>query len=131
MSFVYIINSGFLVATYGKIWWVARQQKRKINTQMAGQTPNNNKTGNSDANRTVIAILGGFVGLYFPSILVCILWFVWPDPDMNIMGWLYNISFHCMLMNSGINVFIYALFTKDFKDAMNRLVARQRKFPDE
>ena len=59
-------------------------------------------------------ILCSFACLYLPNILVNFIE-TFVKTDSHVMPVISIMAMGCMLANSGVNVFIYALFTHDFK----------------
>ena len=69
---------------------------------------------NSDANTTVLIILCSYALLYLPTIFAHLM-SMFGQSNSQFMFVVTIISVGCILANSGVNVFIYALFTNDFK----------------
>ena len=102
-----------MISIYGKIWHVAHKQRKRILAQQQMPSSKGTRT-NSDANTTVLVILCSYAGLYLPNTFVSVM-SMFGQSDNQAMYVVTIIAMGCILANSGVNVFIYALFTNDFK----------------
>ena len=118
---VYCFILLLMSSIYGKIWHVAHVQHNKI----LAQQQMSHKQMNLDANKTVLIILCSFACLYLPNIFVCYME-TFGQTDARIMPVITIIALGCMFANSGVNVFIYALFTHDFKVIFRELFRCKR-----
>ena len=110
---VYCFILLLMSSIYGKIWHVAHKQHKRILAQQQIPSVEGTQT-NLDANETVLMILCSFACLYLPNILVNFIE-TFVKTDSHVMPVISIMAMGCMLANSGVNVFIYALFTHDFK----------------
>ena len=110
LTYVFIVI--IMTSIYGKIWCVARKQRRKIVDQNVTYAKNDQER--SDTNKTVLIILCSYAGLNLPKTFYGVMSLL-GQTDSRIMDVIHVISMGCVLVNSGVNVFIYALFTNDFK----------------
>jgi PPE-repeat protein len=115
----YLIIVTLMSSIYGRISYVARQQRNKMTAQRHLSSVHNTNT-KTDTNSTVLIILCSFVCLYLPNTFVSV---------MALLGYINSpamaviiiISGGFILVNSGVNVFIYAVFTRDFKKVFRAL----------
>ena len=116
---LYCVILLMMSSMYGKIWHVAHKQHAQILAQQQ-ISPVEGIHTNSDANKTVLIILCSFACLYLPNILLGVMK-IFGQSDSPAMPIITIIAMGCMLANSGVNVFIYALFTHDFKVIFHEL----------
>ena len=105
-----------MIGIYGVIWREARQQSKRIAAMENIASTRGNRKITTKANKCVVIILGSFSLLYLPYELSNILAASRiASPVVNyILG---TIGMQCMLLNSAINIFIYAAWFKDFRKA--------------
>ena len=116
---IYLSILTMMIGIHGIILKEARQQSRKIANMetMAGNKATKHAT---KANKCVIIILGSFSVLYFPFALLNIL-AVSNNFFPVLFQVLQSIGLQSMLLNSFINIFIYAVWLKDFRKAYKML----------
>ena len=143
---MYVINCTLVVVVYMRIWnevmhsevHYQQQQPNRATATTSGATPQSGGRGNVDhgvrmlwhhrqlirkhrATRTTMVILVSFICLYFPYILVRVLLVAGlkiasqPVPLVTSL-----ISF----LAYATNAFIYAIFSRDFRDAFRRILCR-------
>ena len=122
---IYFIILTMMIGIHCIILKEAHQQSRRIANMetMAGNKATKHAT---KANKCVIIILGSFSVLYFPFALLSIL-----AVSNNIYPVLFHvlqsIGLQSMLLNSFVNIFIYAVWLKDFRKAYKMLFHCERK----
>ena len=121
---VYCFILLLMSSIYGKIWHVAHKQHKIILEQQKISSVEGTQT-NLEANKTVLIILCSFACLYLPNLVVCFME-TFGKTDNHVMPVISIISMGCLLANSGVNVFIYALFTHDFKVIFRELFRCKR-----
>jgi hypothetical protein len=111
-----------MVSIYGRIWYIARKQRNKVHAQQQQQLSGSvvSSPKKTDTNKTVLIILCSYVGLYLPNTFVAIMFMV-DEANNQFMPVFLILSMGCVLANSGVNVFIYALFTRDFRSVFSVL----------
>jgi hypothetical protein len=115
---IYFLITGTMLSTYGKIWYVARIQRSKIAAQQLSSV--NNTAKKSDTNKTLLIVLFSYMCLYFPYTCVAVI-SLFGEMENIFVSVLVVIAMGCNFANSGINVFIYALFTRDFRSVLYQL----------
>ena len=128
---MYFTISVTLCFVYGKILFVARQQKQKeldlqilkktdTITQHGQPSTHQQPYGNSKATKAVMLLLSAYIILYLPYIAsLCLL--VNGFDDSMFYQILSNTGQEFVLVTSCINVFVYATIAKDFQRAYRLL----------
>jgi hypothetical protein len=120
-----------IVLTMSGIYFIilkeAHQQAKRITTlENVGSSQSKVTKSATKANKCVIIILGTFSLLYFPFALMNVL-MICIDAMPVFFNILQRIGMQCMLLNSAINIFIYAAWFKDFRKAYNMMLRCGRK----
>ena len=116
---IYFSILTMLIGMHGIILKEAHQQSRRI-LNMETTAGNQVTKHATKANKCVIIILGSFSALYFPFALLNIL--VISNNNLPVLFHvLQSIGMQCMLLNSFVNIFIYAVWLKDFRKAYKML----------
>ena len=117
--FIYFSILTMMIGIHGIILKEARQQSRKI-ANMETMAGNKATKPATKANKCVIIILGSFSALYFPFAVLNIL-AVSNNYFPVLFKVLQSIGLQSMLLNSLVNIFIYAVWLKDFRKAYKML----------
>ena len=127
-----------VIVIYGHIWRVAKRHKNRIGTvrhQAQSDVSSNDAqksagdsepsvTGTPKATKFITAVIGAYLGTWSPYLLLGVISVIEPKVTSH-EAWvvLLQISFDLMLANSCLNVFIYAVYIKDFRKAYQSLVS--------
>ena len=113
------ICSFIMITLYCKIFFVARQQKRKISCSMPGNCISAKST---KTTKTLALVLGAF--LIFWSPFFCVASVQAAGIQNHVLDRVYYLSLLLGLTNSCLNPIIYCWKCSEFRKALKTLLAR-------
>ena len=124
-----------LIAIYGHIWRIAKHHKTRIETVRQRDTSSNDApksvrdsdrsgSGPPKATMFITAVIGVYLGAWMPYLGLDVISVIEPRVTANVV-WivLMQIAFDLVLLNSCLNILVYAVYIKDFRKAYKSLVS--------
>ena len=124
-----------VISLYGHIWRIAKHHKTRIDTMHESDASSHDaqkKVRNSDpsgsgppkATMFITAVVGVYLGTWMPYLGLDVISVIEPRVTANVV-WivLMQIAFDLVLLNSCLNILVYAVYIKDFRKAYKSLVS--------
>ena len=125
VAFLYLVVDLFVSYISGQVWYVAHQRRQKIRDHWQGNDEGERRRGLDQRrprnNQTVLTILCSFSCSFLSAFISCII-SVSGEVTGTIVFVFNSFADVCMLSNSGINIFVYALCMSDFKEVLLPLI---------
>ena len=117
----YFIHAPLILVMYGKIAYLAKQQANRVHS--SSQAPPSDHTNNPSSNVTklLVTVLGAYSIFYFPYVLYCAV-FIMGSMARQLEQVLLPVGILSIMLNSSVNVFIYAYVRTEFRKAYSRIL---------
>ena len=116
----YFIHAPLIVVMYGKIAYLAIQHANRIYS--SSQEPSSEPESRWKVTKLLATVLGAYSICYFPYMLYCVV-LVTGSMSTQLEQVLLPIGTLSIMINSAVNVFIYAYMQREFRKAYSMILS--------